>query len=65
MHNFIRMNQSKEDIFNKEQVWSDEKLGNNRDNIETKANLAKEDGRKMNEFCDKIAEEMWQDYVQG
>ena len=33
--------------------------------METKANSAKGDGRRMNKFRDKMAEEIWQDYIRG
>ena len=65
LHNFIHMYQSEEDIYDREQGELDEGLDDNEESVETIANLAKGDGRKMNEFCDRIATEMWQDYVQG
>ncbi len=59
------MYQSEKDIYDKEQRELDEGLDDNEESIETKANLAKGDGKKMNEFRDRIATEMWQDYIQG
>lgn len=35
------------------------------EDVGTRANIAKEDGRRMNEFGDKSAEQMWQDYTRG
>lgn len=32
--------------------------------IEIRTNLAKGDGKKMNKYQEKIAEQMWQDYIQ-
>lgn len=65
LHNFICMYQSEEDIYDREQGELDERLDDDEEIVETNPNLAKGDGRKMNEFRDRIATEMWQDYVQG
>lgn len=58
------MYQSKENIYNRDQRELDEELDNDEGNIETRTNVAKRDRRKMNEFCDRIVIEMWQDYIQ-
>lgn len=59
LHNFICIYQSKENIYNREQEKLDERLNNNEKSIETKVNLVKGDRKKINEFCDRIATEMW------
>ena len=41
----------------------DDRFKGDETGIETRANSAKGDGRKMNEFRDKMAEEMGQDYI--
>lgn len=58
LHNFIHIYQSKEKIDNRKQKELDERLNNNKESIETKANLAKRDRRKINEFRNKITSEM-------
>lgn len=36
---------------------------NGEDNIKTRVNLAKEKKRKINEYWDKIVEEIWENYI--
>lgn len=52
-------------MYDREQVQaeSDDKFEGDRIGMETKANFAKRDGRKMNEFCDRMTKKMWQDYI--
>lgn len=45
------------------QAEKEDRERDNEEDIETRANLAKGDGKKMNEYRDKIAEEMWADYI--
>lgn len=54
LHNVIRMYQLEEDIYNTEQWELDEGLDDDEESVETRANLAKRDRRKMNEFCNRI-----------
>lgn len=65
LHNFIKTHQSQEDIYDRKQIHAEreDQQRDNEDYIETRANLTKGDGKKMNEFRDKMAEEMWQDYI--
>lgn len=63
LHNFICIHLPKEDIYNGEQEKLNEKFDSNEKSVETRVNLAKRDGRKINKFCDKIVSKMWQDYI--
>lgn len=71
MHNFIRSHQLQEEIYDREQRLAERenalRAASELDPLEdgTRANTAKGDGRRMNEFRDKIAEQMWQDYIRG
>ncbi len=61
--NFICIYQLKEGIYDRKQRELGERLNDNEKSIKTRTNLAKGNRRKMNEFCDKIATKMWQDYI--
>ena len=54
-------------MYDREQIQAERDDSFERDGIgmETRANSAKRVGRRMNEFCDKMAEEMWQEYIRG
>lgn len=57
------MYQFKEDIYDKKQRELDKQLDDNEKKVETRVNLARKDGRKINEFYNRIAIKKWQDYV--
>lgn len=65
LHNFIRMYQSEENIYDREQGELDEGLDDDEESVETRINLAKGDVKNMNEFRDRMTTEMWQDYLKG
>lgn len=65
LYNFIYMYQLEENIYDRKQENLDKRLENNKKSVEIRANLAKEDEKKMNEFYDRIVTEMWQNYIQG
>ena len=54
-------------MYDREQVQAerDDRFERDRISMETRANSAKGDGRRMNEFCDRMVEEMWQDYIRS
>lgn len=60
LHNFIYKHQSQEDMYNREELQAEreDRERDNEEDIKTRANLAKRDGKKMNEYRDKMAEEM-------
>lgn len=70
LHNFIRSHQLQEDIYDREEELAEKERGSSSENvleedINTHANTSKGDGKRMNEFRDKLAEQMWQDYMRG
>lgn len=70
LHNFIRNHQLQEDIYDRKEELAEKEKGSSLENvleedINTLANTSKEDGKQINEFHDKLAERMWQDYIRG
>lgn len=57
------MYQSEEDIYNREQKKPDKRQDDDEESVEIRANLTKRDKRKMNEFRDRIATKICQDYI--
>lgn len=60
LHHFIYKHQSQEDVYNREELQAEreDRERNNEEDIKIRANLAKEDGEKMNEYRNKMVEEM-------
>ena len=54
-------------MYDREQIQAerDDRFEKDGIDMETRANFAKGDGRRMNEFRDKMAKEIWQDYICG
>lgn len=70
LHNFIRSHQLQEDIYDWEEELAEKEKGSSsanmlEENVNTHANTSKGDGKRINEFRDKLVEQMWQDYIRG
>ena len=65
LHNFIQTHQSQDNMYDREQVQAerDDRFEGDKIGIETRANSAKGDEKKMNKSCDRMAEKMCQDYI--
>lgn len=64
LHNFIQSHQLQEDIYNWKKKLAEKERGVSSENvleknINTYANTSKKDGKRINEFRDKLAEQMW------
>lgn len=58
LYNFILINQREKNIYGKKQEEIDRKLVNIKENMEIKTNLAKKDRKMINEFCNKMIEDI-------
>ena len=70
LHNFIQSHQLQEDIYDWEEELAKKEKGSGLENvleedINTLVNPSKGDGKQMNKFCDKLVEQIWQDYIRS